>query len=226
MDPRRIQSTSRPAVKVGPGIKFARALSYAANPLWVPFATITGIALLLPVPFPILGWIGGLSFLFYSLIPCTAALMLLKSNQILTFDIPIRKNRHKLYLSSILSSSIGSLLLVAICYNSYDLISQMAIVFMVNPVLGYMINLRFKISIHAAALSTAGSLFLSATFILPAAASYWFDIWSIGIFTLLLPMMIWARYRLGIHTITELSGGVLAGMGFTLLQISLMQMIW
>jgi membrane-associated phospholipid phosphatase len=43
---------------------------------------------------------------------------------------------------------------------------------------------------------------------------------------LLLPLMIWARYRLGVHTLAELLGGAIVGFLLTIVELSLFTNIW
>lgn len=94
-----------------------------------------------------------------------------------------------------------------------------------TPLLGYLINRKFNIGIHTAALTTAATLFLLLYTRMPH-AYLWAGLLSMTVFFLLLPTVIWARLRLNIHTFTEPAGGILAGVAFTLFGISFLKLVW
>ncbi len=98
-----------------------------------------------------------------------------------------------------------------------------ALTFLINLLVGFLINLTWKISIHTAALTTAGAIFLFFSQVIALSVS---NIFSLIILLLLLPLMIWARLQLRVHTVAELFGGALSGFSLTILELSMLTNIW
>ncbi|MDZ7690243.1 MAG: hypothetical protein U5K69_03635 [Balneolaceae bacterium] len=203
----------------------ARLISDIANPLLVPPLVFFSLGYILSLPATELGWIATVSLVFYCLVPFGITLWLLNTGHIQSLDIPLRKNREKLFRLSIISSTIGSLFMFYLCINQDRILLETALVFLLNPFLGYAINRRFKISIHTASLATAAALLLALYLRMP-------DLYvsagllSMAILFVIIPAMIWARLNLKIHSFLELFGGVLAGMTFALLELGILQLIW
>ena len=221
------QIHSKSALSTGKSVSeiIARVISDAANPLLIPPLVIITAGLILGLPPFQLGLISFIALAFFTLIPFGTIMVLLQNGHIQSLDVPFRKNRNRLFGFSIISTTLGSLILFLLCYGDYRFLALTAVVFFLNPVIGYLFNLRFKISIHTAAVASAGILFL---------ALFWHiggtNIWALGLslfmLLVLLPLMFWSRRQLGIHTNSELAGGSAAGIFFTLLEIAIMQMIW
>lgn len=200
----------------------ARIISDLANPLFIPPLVLIVSAWILEVPIRPLSWLAALALLFYTFIPLGITLLLLRKGHIRSLDLPEQKSRNRLYLYSIISTSSGSLLL-AYFLQSYDVfLSMLAVVFLLNPLLGYLLNLKWKISVHSASLASAGAIFMVMAFTNPSAVIHQAGALSLIILSLLLPLMIWARYHLNVHTISELAGGVAAGFLLTLFELSIM----
>jgi len=171
-------------------------------------------------------WIMGISIFFYTLAPFAATFYLLSNNYISSLDLPERTSRNRLFVISIGCAAIVFLCFSLLNGNAPWIIAAISFVFLINPLVGFLVNFIWKMSIHTAALSSAGAifLFLAKFNILPALSDAY--ILSLTILLLLLPLMIWARYRLSIHTMAELFGGALAGFILTMLELSLMTNIW
>lgn len=203
----------------------ARLISDLANPLFIPPLVFFSLAYMLALPAEELGWIAIVSLLFFALIPLAITLWLLNNGHIQSLDIPLRKNRDKLFLLSMLSTTAGSVILFYLCLNQDRILIEATLVFLINPLLGYLINRHLKISIHTASLATAASLFLVLYFRMPD-AHFSAVLLSIAVLLLLIPAMVWARLKLKIHSHTELWGGVLAGVVFVFLELGILQIIW
>lgn len=203
----------------------ARIISNVANPLLIPPLVIFATGCALSMPVAELGWITLVSFSFYTLIPFGTVLFLLQSGKIQSLDVPLRENRDMLFLYSIISTSIGSITLLILYFGKNDIITEIAVVFLLNPIIGYFINRKFKISIHVGAIAMAGTLLLTL-FLHLQEPSAWLGILSLSVLLILLPAMFWSRYRLGVHSFPELAGGAAVGIFMTLLEINIMQTIW
>lgn len=208
----------------GPKV-LARLVSDLANPLIIPPLVFMATAYALSVSAIEMGWITSITFLFFTLIPFGTTISLLQNGQIQSLDVPERANRSKLFRYTILSSTMGSILIISLYMGKHPVLVETALVFLANPIAGYLINRRFKISIHTAALATGGTLFL-VLFLQQAEMHFWLGIPSFGMLFLLLPLMVWARFRLGVHSFGELYGGALAGILLTTAEIGIMKIVW
>jgi len=198
----------------------ARLISDLANPLFLPPIVFFFLGWQLTVSQDLLWLQTGIAAFFYSIIPLCITLFFLKKGYISSLDVPERQTRNKLFIFITLSSSAGSLILIALFYNSHPFLANIAIIYLINPFLGILINLGWKISIHTGSLAIASTIFcfffITHYTISPVTAL----VLSLGTLLLLLPM-IWARLHLGIHTIYELMGGVVAGLILTSVELSL-----
>lgn len=213
-------------VKAGERTSFlyitARLVSDVLNPLVVPPLTLLLLGWSASLSLPSLGWIAFISLIFYSIIPLGLTLYLFYNQHTVSLDFPKRESRNRLFKCSILSTSAGSLILFYHFLDSHFIIGATALVFMINPLAGYLINLKWKISVHAAAIATSGCLFASFFAWSLSEVETFTGILSLLILLVLLPLMIWARYYLKLHSPGELLGGSLAGIIVTLSTISIM----
>lgn len=180
--------------------------------------------MILGLPSPRLGLITISTLFFFTLVPFGAVMYLLQNGKIKNLDVPLRKNRNRLFGYSIISTTIGSTLIYLLSFSEYRFLSLTSAVFLINPIIAYFINKSYKISIHAAGVSTAGTLFMLLQVSI-AGINSWSLCLSLFMLLVLLPLMVWSRYRLGIHSLPELIWGSTAGIFFTLLVASLMQII-
>jgi xanthosine utilization system XapX-like protein len=195
------------------------------NPLFLPPIVLGSVSWLLYLSGPAIGWIIGISFIFYTVIPFLAAFYLLNKNHISSLDLPQRKSRYKLYTISIGSSLAAFFCISLMNYVTGPVPGIIALTFFINLLVGFLINLTWKISIHTAALTSAGAIFLffSQTGVIALSVS---NIFSLTILLVLLPLMIWARLHLRVHTVAELFGGALSGFALTILELSMLTNIW
>lgn len=204
------------------GYLFARMISDLANPLFIPPAVFLYAGWLMQASAAELSWATGLAVLFYTVIPLGTAFYLLKLGHIKSRDVPRRDQRTRLFQYSIVSVITGSIFLGGLFYSTNPLFLLIATVFTVNAVAGYFINFKWKISIHAASIGAAGTIFLVLFWNQAGAEDASAGIFSLLTLLLLLPSMMWARYHLNVHTVPELMGGAGAGICLTLLELGIM----
>ncbi|MCW9707870.1 hypothetical protein [Fodinibius salsisoli] len=204
----------------------ARLISDLMNPLFLPPLVLAILSWELGLPGSTISWITGLSLLFHTAIPLAVTFYLLKNGHITSPDLPRRSARTRLFGYSIASCFIAFVGLGATVPVTHPLIAMVALIYLVNPVIGLLINLKWKVSIHTAALSSAGAIFLGLT--LPGLTEFTADtfILSLTILLLLLPLMIWSRYRLGAHSYAELLGGIASGFLLTIIELYLFNIMW
>lgn len=219
-----------PSVPDGSGRihRIARYISDLFNPFFIPLLVFLALGWLIPVASSDFFWLILVAAVFYTLIPLSITVLHFRWGKIESLDLPIRKKRYMLFIYAILSSSTGSLILIFLFLTGYPFIAKVAAVFMLNTVIGYILNLKWKVSIHTASVASAGIIFGVLWF----ADQYdvfifiWSGILSLGTLLLLLPLMMWSRYRLKVHTAAEIFGGAAAGIIFTLIELGSLVIIF
>lgn len=197
----------------------ARIYSDLLNPLFVPPLLLGILGWQLQISQEELAWMSGLALLFYTGIPLAITLYFVRTGFTASFDLPEQGKRGRIYLYSLISSSVGSLLLVFYYIRLHPFLAFSAIIFFFNPLVGYFLNLRWKVSVHAAALATGGTLLFIHFYITSLHEPNLTGVFSLITLLLLLPAMMWARYRLGVHTLSEVLGGAVAGLSLTLIEL-------
>lgn len=204
----------------------ARLISDLMNPLVLPPIVIALSSWMLGLSGLVMSSVVGFSLLFYSLIPLWITFYLLRKKRIASLDLPDRKARNPLFIYGIFSATVAFAGFGATVQWTHPLLVIIAAVYLINLLIGFLVNLRWKMSIHTAALASAGAIF----FVLPLIS---FSnplpdtvILSLTILLLLLPLAVWARYRLSIHTLPELFGGAAAGFMLTVIELLLLNNLW
>lgn len=199
--------------------KAARLISDLANPLILPFLVFTGIGWMVELSGTVLFQLSAIAFVFFTAIPFGITLYLLHKKHISSLDAPEQKTRNKLYGYSIISSVVGSIVLYLL-FNHYSFLGFIALVYLINPIIGSIINLKWKISVHTASLAIAGTIIISYSVIETSTGVITPIALSLGLL-LLLSLMIWSRSHLQVHTFAELLSGAVVGVALTLLEFSL-----
>ncbi|WP_445665092.1 hypothetical protein [Fodinibius sp. AD559] len=204
----------------------ARLISDLGNPLLMPPAVLLGACLLLgQSPISTLQVIG-IAVLCYSVLPFLLTLFLYRRGIIHSLDLPLRKTRTVLYAFSIISATIASLIIYQLTPTLHFFIFILSLVFLANLTISFLLNLRWKVSVHSASVAVAGTVY------------YLMFLWGITEYhlitlilslihlLLLLPLMMWARYHLSVHSLTELSGGTTAGILLTIIELIIFTNLW
>lgn len=203
-----------------------RLISDLFNPLFVLPLVIIVVTLLLDLTATTVAWVSAAAILCYTVIPIVASLYLLSINKISSLDLPERQSRNDLFLITIICAGIAYGIFQYSADLTHPLLSRISLVFFLNAAVAYLINLSWKISTHTATLSSGGAIFLYSTQLGLPPLFFGADIFSLFILLLLLPLMIWARYRLRIHTLPELFGGAVAGFLLTIIELNILTYIW
>lgn len=198
----------------------ARLISDLANPLILPFLTFFAVGWMTRLSTSILLLLLGTAFIFYTAIPFGTALYLLKQKHISSLDAPEQKTRNRLYGYSLISSALGSILLYALFYQNHPFLASVALVYLINPFIGFAINLKWKISVHAASLAIAGNIILFYC-ITETSIGVSFAVALSLVLLFILSLMVWARNHLRVHSLAELIGGAVVGTALTLVELGL-----
>lgn len=200
----------------------ARVISYIANPLFIPPVIFALIGYLHHIAVEEMSWMIVLSLLFYTLIPLSITFYLLKTGKIQSLDLPEQSARNALFIYSVMSSAVGSMILGVYFYFFHPFLTMVAAVFFLNPLAGYFINLKWKISMHTGSIASGGAILFALFYLTSRYYMSTAGIFSLIMLLILLPLMMWARYYLDIHSFAEIAGGACAGLVLTLLEMGLL----
>ncbi len=181
-----------------PSYRTMRIISIILSPPAIAFGTVIVFAFFSPIGTgllqPLHSFLLGLFLIVIGpILPLTTMVALGK----LTFDVRNRRDRPLLYLAAILVYSAGAV--VAWFYQNHTM-AVLAVAYAAVTSAIAIVSLFWKVSAHAA--GVAG----------PITGL----IWIYGIipvpFLLLAVLVAWARWRQGLHTITQLISGILIAM--------------
>jgi len=186
----------------------ARLVSNLANPLVIP-----------PIVLWILAWTGhldfhetlsliGISLVFFTAFPLISAIIYSADQRLWSLDFPDQSSRTPLYSTSTASTLIGSVLVVTLFDEPY--LQASVTIFWINIFVAFLLNFKWKISVHSSAITTGGFCLLLFSFFgtagLPSLLT------GLFLFVILLPLVGWARHQLEIHSISEIIGGISLGL--------------
>jgi len=193
----------------------ARVLSDIANPLIIPPLTFGVIGLTESLSIIKLSLLLFLSIVFFTVLPIAFALFTANRNGVFTLDFPERRSRISLYIFAILSILSGTFFLVTLYESVF--IRFTPLIFLLNLFTSFIINFRWKISIHSTALATGGSYLLLFGLNIPNGSLPM----TVGFFLtcIVLPLVGWARYKLNVHSKFEIWGGISLGSTLTIISI-------
>ena len=150
-----------------------------------------------------------ISSFFIAIAPVLYIVYLLRSNKISGgADLQHREERWRPYMVGIGSCVLGFLVLLQL--QAPQSILLLTLCYAINTSVMAVITQRWKISAHAAGAA------------LPATALY--AVFGTGAlaFALVVPMVCWARVRVKMHTVWQVTAGALIGSALTWLQLSVL----
>ena len=197
--------------------RLANALSYILNPLVLPpvaFALIDAhfVAGLLEV-----AWTFGVSLAFFCLVPLLYVLGMIRMGRTESLEVRDRSARLEPLLVGMASYAIGALLLWRVVDGpALPLIVAFAALFPINTVVILLVNMRWKISIHMTTLAGfVGVLLFTALTVwrdLPTGIEAALTVATVGPLLALVPLLMWARVRVGAHTLGQVWAGAAFGL--------------
>ncbi len=146
---------------------------------------------------------------FIALAPVLYIVYLLKSGKIAGgADLALKNERWRPYMVSIGSAVVGFLVLMWL--SAPQSLVLLTLCYAVNSTVMAVITQRWKISAHAAGAALPATALVS---VFGAAALA---------FAVIVPVVCWARVRVHMHTVAQVTAGALLGCVLTLLQIALL----
>ncbi|MEM1115701.1 MAG: hypothetical protein AAF845_15915 [Bacteroidota bacterium] len=200
------------------GYRLGNALSYLLNPLVFPPIAFALIDAHFGAGLPEVAWTFGVSAVFFCLVPLFYVLGMVRRGRVESLEVRDRASRLGPFLVGIASYAVGALLLWQTVEGpALPLIVAYASLFPLNTAIILLINTQWKISVHMTSLAGfVGVLLFTALTVwrdFPAGLEAALTIATVGPLMLMLPLLMWARVRVGAHTV----GQVVAGAAFGLL---------
>ncbi len=199
------------------GYRLANAVSYFLNPLVFPPVAFALIEWHFGGGWASVAWTFGVSLAFFCLLPLVYVAGMVRSGRAESLEVRDRSRRLGPLVVSIASYAVGALLLWRTVQGpALPLIVAFAALYPLNTAVLLLITLRWKISIHMTSLAGfVGVLLFVAVTVwrdLPAGPEAALTAATVAPLVLLVPLLMWARVRVGAHTL----GQVVAGAAFGL----------
>lgn len=134
--------------------------------------------------------------IFQVIVPISYIFIALKLKKVSAWDLPIKEERY--FILSLMFISYLITLLMTYVYGNLLIFHLNLILFILLTITSF-ITYFWKISIHAI-LNTFGAIFINFLFN-----------WQFPIIYLVIPIIIWARYKLGRHDFKQLLAGIILG---------------
>ncbi len=213
------------------GYRLASVVSYVLNPLIFP-----------PVAFALIDWHFGasagqtawtlaVSLVFFCIVPLVYVMGLVRAGRVESLEVRDRASRLLPFLVCIGSYAVGALILSRTIESAaFPLVVSFAALYPLNTAGLLLINLRWKISIHMTSLAGfVGVLLFAALTVwrdLPAGPEAVLTLASVVPTVALLPLLMWARVRVGAHTVAQVVAGAVYGMAVPLVELYLIVYVW
>lgn len=207
---------SPPGKLSGWDYRLARVLSFVINPLILPPLAFGLILLHFRASVQETVWVVGVIVMCFGLMPLGYVLWLVRRSQASSIEVPDRRNRTKPLLVGLGAYGLALVVLAATGRTAVDLVVALVACQIVNTLVLLLITLRWKISLHAAALAGFFAVLLFVAYtpwptLTDTTAHLRVPALLLGL--PLLPALMWARVRVEAHT----WGQVTAGAGFGLI---------
>lgn len=185
-------------------VRLAVAVSYVANPLWLPAIAygLIGYEAQAPVV-EIVGTVG-LALLGFLVVPVGYILYLIRKGEVVELDVPIRQHRIRPLLVSFVGITWTLVLIGYWSQTAGPAVWALSGTYLLNLLVLLGITLFWKISIHLLGLGTflAVLVWLYPTGLPPGV---WVGIAGV------VALVMWARVRLKVHTPAQVVAGLAVG---------------
>ena len=224
-----VRGSTTPHAVPGKGLGYvlAKSIGYALNPLIFPPVLAALLLLHFGAPGVEVWTVTALFVLFFALLPLAHLLWLLRRRAILSLEIENRHNRRAPMLG-FLGMHIGAILLIPAAGSTIPaFVAALIACQFVNAAIIAGITPRWKISIHAAAIGGFVGTLLFVSYVewpVPSGAPVPSLLQFGGVVYLLplVPLLMWARVRAGIHTVPQVLAGAALGVVLSVFELALL----
>lgn len=168
--------------------------------------------------------VNSVGIIFFVLIPFLILVSMKRSKSVDSMDVKEREERHRPFMNGVLSMGAG-----LVCFQYLPL--QYGLIYIIlcmisinNTTIAAIINLKWKISVHAMAMSTSATVifYLSGPLTLnwPGISTAALVLCASLIIVILIVQ--WSRVRLGMHTPSQVVAGTLLAIILTAIQLTLL----
>ncbi len=204
----------------------ASLVSYTINPF-----ILTPLLLALTLAYFGAPWeewlfISGLALAFYTFLPLMYLFHLIRTRRARSVDVPVREHRTRPILGGFLSSLVGLAVIALRLETARTLVLALLVLHLFHVLFLLAITQRTKISLHLFSLSSFTAVLLALqiySWPYPAGGIDLFPWWLLSL--LLIPLLMWARVHLRIHTVSEVMLGFLLGQMLPLLELYLLHVL-
>ena len=207
----------------------ANAVSYFLNPLVFPPVAFALIDAHFGAGLAEVAWTFGVSLVFFCLVPLLYVVGMIRAGR--TESLEVREQHARLgpLLVGMGSYAVGALLLWRTVEGpALPVIAAFAALFPLNTALILLINTRWKISLHMTSLAGfVGVLLFTALTVwrdLPDGVETALELATVGPLLLAIPLLMWARVRVGAHTVGQVFAG--AAFGLVVPQVQLWWIVY
>ena len=212
---------------IDPVFLTAKAVGYLFNPLVFPPLIAVAVLMHFGAPGGEIAEVAMLFVVFFSLVPLVHLVWLLRTHRIQSLEVYDRKNRYAPLAVALGGNVVAFLVIPRSAGTAPELIAALIICQLLNTAIVAAITLRWKISIHAAAVGGfVGVLWFFAVAEWPPVATEWISpvTPALALSSVpLIPLLMWARVRARVHTPAQVIAGAVLGCGLALLELMLLQ---
>lgn len=197
------------------GERLALAVTYVVSPLALPLVALVATARALGAD----GWetalVGALALVFTGLLPLALLASMVRRGEARTLEVRERARRTKPYLLGALGNALLGAALLALLPAARHTVGALALWQSATVLLLLAVNARWKISAHLVAVAGAFAAlaWLRAAMDVPVPSGL------VAGLALAVPLVAWARLRLGAHTRAQVLAGTLVGLALPPLQL-------
>lgn len=195
----------------------ATALSYVVNPLVMPPLLLLALLAHFRAPVGETAGVVAIAFVFFTALPVGFLLVYRFRGYSRTLEVRDRAGRRLPYLFALCCSAVALGILYVQVVTARPVILAILVLLNLNAALLLLINSRLKISIHTAAAAGVIGILLFVAWALPADAVLdpFLLVWLIPV----VPGVMWARVRSGVHSATEVVAGAAFGAFIPVLEL-------
>ena len=213
------------------GYRVANALSYVLNPLVFPPVTFALVERHFGGSAPDVALTFGVSLVFFCAVPLLYIAGMIRSGRVSSLEVRDRAQRTGPLVVSVVSYAVGAAILWGVVEGPARApILTFAACFPLNTLVLLLINSRFKISLHMSSLAGfVGVLLFVALTVwrdLPPEVELGLTLATAGPLVLLLPLLMWARVRVGAHTPAQVVAGAAFGLLVPLAELWWVVYVW
>lgn len=191
--------------------RFAHLLTFVLNPLMMPGLLFGLLVAHFGGAAGQIGWFTAVGLVFFCFIPLFHVLWLVRRHKAATVEVRDQGQRTGPFIGSTVAALAAFVVVVLTASPESQLVVALAAFYPFNTLLLLLINLRWKISIHMTGLTGFVGVSLLVALLWPSPTAVFRLSWAVPLL-LLVPLLMWARVRVGAHTWGQVVGGTLFGL--------------